>query len=458
MKRVAIIGGGMAGLAAAHALHQAGAGKRDWHLFEQHHRVGGKIVTDQVDGFTIEGGPDSFITQKPWGLDLCRELGLNDELIPCNQEAAKVYILVNGKLCALPAGFRLTVPTRIMPFLRSPLFSWRAKLRMMWEPFVPPARDGSDESISAFITRRLGREAADKIGGPLMAGIYVADPDRLSLLSTFPIFKIMERKHGSLMRAMRVAARKPASGQPMFMSLRNGMQQLVDTLHTPLADRCHTNARVTHLQRDRDGFVFNVNDEPLRFDAVIVATPLHEAARLLSGICPESARELEAIRYVSTATVSLGFPLPLAGVAQPLDGFGFVIPRSEKRSILACTWSSIKFANRAPENHALIRVFIGGAGNEHLLEESDTDLVQRARAELRHIIGLTAAPVLTRVYRWPHGNPQYDVGHADRMAALTERLHAIPGLRIAGSGYHGIGLPDCIHSGQQAAAQVDPSD
>jgi oxygen-dependent protoporphyrinogen oxidase len=449
MKRVAIIGGGMAGLSAAHYLYRSGKAV-DFRVFEESDRLGGKVVTDRTNGFTIEGGPDSFITQKPWGLALCKELGLEDQLIPCNEAAQKVYILVDGKLIPLPAGFRLTVPTRIWPFLTSPLFSWPAKLRMALEPFVPARRDDEDESVTAFITRRLGREAADKIGGPLMAGIYVADPERLSICSTFPLFRQMEAQHGSLRKAMKAAARQPGATQPMFMSLTGGMGQLIDHLIEPWTDRCHTQITIESLRRQETSFY--VNDEA--YDAVILATPLAEASRLLSQIDPTAASALASIRYVSTATISLGYRLPLTGSQQALDGFGFVIPASERRSILACTWSSTKFPGRAPAEHALLRVFIGGIGHEHRVEQDDHTLVALARHELKELMGLTDVPVISRIYRWPRGNPQYDVGHLSRMDAVERQVADIPGLYLAGSGYRGIGLPDCIRSGQTAANNI----
>ncbi len=454
MKRVAIIGGGMAGLAAASELSRKTPGI-DWQLYERSDRLGGKIVTEQIDGFTIEGGPDSFITQKPWGLALCRELGLESECIPCNSAAQKVYILVKGRLCPMPDGFRLTVPTRIAPFLRSPLFSWPAKLRMGLEPFIPARADDEDESISAFITRRLGKEAADKIGGPLMAGIYVADPERLSLMSTFPMFRAMERKHGSLIRAMRASAKQNKKTEtPMFMSLRKGMGQLVQTLTDRLGDRCQTGQVVEQITRASDGWSLTVNGATRTVDDVILATPLFETGRLLGGLVPTARDTLNAMRYVSTATVSLGFRLPLAEVSQPMNGFGFVIPRSEQRRILACTWSSVKFAERAPADHALLRAFVGGEGREELVDLDDDALVQLVRDELRETWGLTADPIVHRVFRWPRGNPQYDVGHAARMRQLIDEVQAVPGLHVAGSGYNGIGLPDCIRSGREAATRV----
>lgn len=454
MKRVAVIGGGMAGLAAAYELSRKEPAV-DWHLFEQSDRLGGKIITEHVDGFTIEGGPDSFITQKPWALELCRELELESEYIPCNSAAQKVYILVKGRLCAMPDGFRLTVPTRIIPFLRSPLFSWPAKLRMGLEPFIPARRDDEDESVSAFITRRLGKEAADKIGGPLMAGIYVADPERLSLMSTFPMFRAIEKKHGSLIGAMRATSKQAKkSDTPMFISLRKGMGQLVDTLVDRLGDRCQTGQAVERITRTEDGLALTSNGMTQTFDDVILSTPLFETGRLLAELVPSARDTLAAMRYVSTATVSLGFRLPLAGVRQPMDGFGFVIPRSEQRRILACTWNSMKFAERAPADHALLRVFVGGEGHEYLIDLDDEALIALVRDELREIWGLTADPIVQRVFRWQRGNPQYDVGHATRMQHLIDEVQAVPGVHVAGSGYKGIGLPDCIRSGREAAIRA----
>ena len=455
----------MAGMAAAHYLNKSGL---DWTLFEQGDRLGGKVVTDRTDGFLIEGGPDSFITQKPWGLELCRELGLDDELIPCNTAKQKVYILVKGRLCALPEGFRLTVPTRIWPFITSPLFSWPAKMRMTVEPFIPAKRDDEDESISDFITRRLGREAADKIGGPLMAGIYVADPARLSLLSTFPQFRAMEKKYGSLIRAMRAAAKRPASGMPMFMSLRDGMGRLIEALVEPIRDKCLTSIGITAIKRTGDKFALAVGGSRSRvtgdtqkrvppgeaFDALILATPLYQAAELMQDMIPQAANALREIRYVSTATVSLGFKLPLKGVDQALDGFGFVVPASEKRNLLACTWSSVKFEGRAPQGHVLMRAFVGGEGREEMVDWTDDRLIEVVRGELRSIMDIHDDPVIARVFRWPQGNPQYDVGHADRMKAFMGQIAQVPGLHVAGSGYNGIGLPDCIRSGKEAAEAV----
>ncbi len=453
MKRIAIIGGGMAGLAAAHELHQrskSDAAAITWNLYERSARLGGKVITTQRDGFVVEGGPDSFLTQKPAGLELCRELGLEDELIPCNQQAQRIYVVVNGRLCALPTGFRLAVPTQWWPFIKSPLFSMRAKARMALEPWLPPRRDEEDESISAFITRRLGREAADKIGGPLMAGIYVADPHRLSTMASFPQFRALERKYGSLSQGFR-RMRRTAPAQPMFVSLRYGMQQLVDTVAAPWRDQCRLNVAITQVRRDERGYWVEGDGVRECYDAVILASPLYETGRLCAELVPAAARIMKTMRYVSTATCSLAYRAPLDGATPPLDGYGFVIPASERRRILACTWSSVKFAERAPAGHHLLRVFIGGERNEALVNRDDAALVNIARGELRELMGLESEPLWTHIQRWPQGNPQYDVGHPARMRAVMQAVSALPGLHVAGSGYEGIGLPDCIRSGRTAA-------
>lgn len=457
MKRVAVIGGGMAGLAAAYYLQTgaAAAGASiEWELFEQGPRLGGKVVTDRIDGYVIEGGPDSFITQKPHGLALCRALGLDAELIPCNQEKQKVYILVDGRLRALPAGYRLTAPTQWKPFLTSSLFSWRAKLRIACEHFLPARPGDDDESVYAFIERRFGTETADKIAGPLMAGIYVADPKQLSLLSTFAMFRQLEQKHGSLIKALRLAARRPSSGMPMFMSMRDGMGQLMDSLSARLKGTCHLNTRVSALEKKDDGFALHFDEGASRtFDAVILAAPPAATAHWLKSMAPNAARILEAQRTVSTATVSLGYTR-MDGLRSPMDGFGFVVPAFENRPILACTWSSIKFDGRAPEGHTLLRVFIGGDGREEIVALDDEALIALVRDQLKDILGLTSSPELTKIYRWPNGNPQYDVGHLDRMRVVESEVAQVPGLFLAGSGYRGIGLPDCIKSGQEAANKV----
>jgi len=465
MKKVAIIGGGIAGLATAYYLHTRGGGAVNYTLIESAPYFGGKIVSAREQGFVVEGGPDSFLTTKPAALELCRALGLGDELIGTNDAGRKVFVWSREQLCAMPDGVMLIIPTKITPFLQSSLISWRGKLRMGMDAFIPPRAEDGDESLSHFVRRRLGAEALDKIAEPMIAGIYVADAENLSLKSTFPRFLDMEKKHGGLLRG--VLAQKRASngnrngngngsGKPttsMFMTLRGGLQQMTDALvarldqHALLANR-----RVVAVTHNEGAYDIALSDGAhLNTDEIVFATPAYATANLVAPIAPALADSLRAIRYVSTATVSLGFRR--AEMAHPLDGFGFVVPRSEKRKIIACSWSSTKFDHRAPAGHVLVRAFIGGAQAEHLAEQDDGALAEIARAELRAMMGITATPVLTKVYRWIKANPQYDVGHQTRIAEV-DRLAQAAGVRLVGGAYHGIGIPDCVESGARVVEKI----
>ncbi len=464
MTHITIIGGGMAGLATAYYLQKKSREsgiKVDYTLVESASRFGGKITTDQVDDFVIEGGPDSFITQKPWGTQLCRELGLADRLIPTNDERRSIFVLSKGKLVPFPGGYRLTVPTEFVPFALSPLISPLGKLRMGLDLVIPPRREQSDESLAAFIRRRLGVEALDKIAGPVMAGIYVADPERLSLLSTFPMFAEMEQKYGSLIRAMQAAkkhhpspngARQNSGGRPqaMFTSLRGGMQELVEALLARLQGDLRPGCRVVGLHYLSPGFEIlfdSPQGQPLKTDAVVLAAPAYTAASLVESFAPHLAALLQKVRYVSTATISLGYRRADLPAQSDLNGFGFMVPKSENRPILACTWSSTKFNHRASADDVLLRLFVGGDQREYLVEDwADEELLALAQAELGAIMGITAQPVVRRIFRWPKGNPQYDVGHLDRVAEMEQAAATIPGLYLTGSAFRGIGLPDCIKS------------
>ncbi|MBI1801177.1 MAG: protoporphyrinogen oxidase [Chloroflexi bacterium] len=460
MKKVVIVGGGIAGLATAYYLQtraRATNAPIEYQLIESAPTFGGKIVSARADGFVVEGGPDSFIAQKPAALELCRALGLGDQLIGTNDAARKVFVWSRGQLRPMPAGMNLIVPTRITPFLTSSLVSWGGKLRMGLELFIPPRRDDGDESLAHFVRRRLGAEALDKIAEPMIAGIYVADAEDLSLQSTFPRFLEMEKKYGSLIRGMRQQPRPPQNGKAatsMFMTLRDGLQELVEALLDQLDhDALLLNRRVVALRRDAGAYHIALNDgAAIRADAVVFATPAYVSAELLQAIAPELASALRAIGYVSTATVSLGFRR--AELSHSLEGFGFVVPSSERRKITACTWSSTKFNHRAPDGYALVRGFIGGAHAEALMEQDDAALVQTVRDELRAMMGITATPVLTKVFRWHKANPQYAVGHQARVSAIERLAAQHTGLYLAGAAYHGVGIPDCIADGARVAAQL----
>ncbi len=465
MKRIAIVGGGITGLSAAFYLQKEAAENGipvSVILIEGDPKLGGKLVTDEIDGFVVEGGPDSFITQKPYGLDLCRDLGLEGRLQPCDPRHAHVFILRRDRLLPLPHGFRLTVPTDAAAFLRSPLLSWPAKLRTLAEPWMPARKAGDDESLARFITRRFGRGMLEGIAGPMMAGIYVADPHRLSLLATFPQFAKMEREHGSLTRAMLAMKKKAAQSTrkppPMFMSLRGGIGELSAALIASVKAEVRTQTLVEELHPPREGgrWRLRLNDgTEIEADAVILTAPAHAAQRLVAPFDTSLASLLDHVRYLSTATVSLGFAGDPSVLPHALDGYGFIVPKPEDSPLLACTWSSRKFENRAPEGHFLIRGFVGGAGREHLAELPENELAELVHGELRRILGLQAPPLFRKVYRWPKANPQYDVGHLQRTDAIEQHVQAAwPGLHLAGSSYRGIGIPDCIHSARQAALQA----
>lgn len=466
---VAIIGGGIAGLSAAWYIQQKaqeqGAPIR-YALLESAPHWGGKIVTEEVpveghSPFVVEGGPDSFITQKPWALQLARELGLQEELLSTNDEQRQVFVLKKGKPTPLPDGVMLIVPTRFAPFVFSPLISPLGKLRMGMELFVPAKQDNEDETLAQFIRRRLGAEALDRIAEPLMSGIYNAEAERQSLLATFPRFRELEQKHGSLTKGM-LAARKARGAQPAatngqprlstFVSFRRGMGQLVDALQTKLTGDCRLDAAVQRIERRAEsGYRLHFADgEQIDAQQVILTIPAYHAATLLRPIAPEAAEKLDGIRYVSTGTMSLGFQGDT--FSHPLNGFGVVIPRSEERRINAITWSSTKFPQRAPENHVLLRVFFGGSRTPEMMAEGDDELLAAVRAELQEIMGITTPPLFHRICRWHDANPQYDVGHLERVAAIEAALPA--GIHVTGSPYRGIGIPDCVHQAEQTAARV----
>ncbi len=464
MKKIAVIGGGITGLATAYYLQRYSHGSLDVTLIDGAQRFGGKVTSATEHGFVVEGGPDSFITKKVATLELCKSLGLDDQLLPSNSSGKTTYVWSRGDLRPMPEGMLLMAPTMILPFLRSNLISWPGKLRMGMEMLIPPHVSESDESLASFVRRRLGAEALEKIAGPLMAGIHAADPETLSLRSTFPMFLEMEQKYGGLLRGVMLQrrARQQMSGKqatpprpaPMFMALRGGLQQLVDGMLAELPpEALLLNRRVLGVGRDRGRFEIAVEDGTcLEADEVVFATPAYVTADLLQDVDPLLASSLRSIRYVSTATVSLGFRQE--DMKRPLNGSGFVVPRSEKRRITACSWSSTKFNHRAPADCALIRVFVGGASAEQLAEMDDAALVDLARQELRATMSIDAEPVMARAYRWPKGNPQYEVGHRERVSEIDRMTASHPGLHLAGAAYHGAGVPDCIASGSAVAQSI----
>ena len=448
---VAVIGAGVAGLATAYELSRQGL---SFVVLERSARRGGVILSERIEGFTIDAGPDSLLVQKPEGIRLCEELGLGDRLV-ATLPPRVAYIQRGGRLHPLPAASVLGVPTQLAPFARSELFSWPGKMRMAAELFMPRRRDGSDESIGAFMTRRFGREAAAYLAEPLLAGIHAGDVDRLSLAALFPRFVEAERTHGSLIRAFRAAAAARAGGrdaESAFRSLPGGLSELVDALVKAIG--C-ANVRTAAAVAAVDGsgpFQVRTGGHDVTARAVVLATPAYATASILESRDPELSRLCAAIRYSSVATVALAFDR--GDVRHPLDGSGFVVPRSEATGILAASWLSSKWPGRAPEGRVLLRTFMGGARDPDVLQRDDRALVTMSIEALRPLLGIERMPSLARVYRWERANAQHEVGHLDRLAAIETRLAQHPGLFVTGSGFRGVGIPDCIADARATARAV----
>ncbi|MBI3861123.1 MAG: protoporphyrinogen oxidase [Planctomycetia bacterium] len=467
-RRVAVVGGGLAGLAAAHRLHELAVREGqpcEVVVFEAGERPGGIVGTQLISGYRIELGADSFITNKPWAIDLCRRLGIEDRLIPTEARFRRSLVLRNGKPVPVPEGFQLLAPVSVGTVLRSPIFSWPGKLRLACEYFVPKGRSDGDESLASFVRRRLGREALERLVQPLVGGIYTSDPEKLSLRATMPRFIEMEQAHGSLIRALRWQARAgrnedaTASGARygLFTTPREGIAELADALARKVFAgaqlRCETEVHKLSRAAEERGFVLDhaagTNDA---FDAVVLAVPAYRAARLIEGFASPAAGLLDRIEYASTAIVVSGHKL--ADVAHPLDAFGLVVPAIEKRRILAVSFTSRKFPDRAPDGCVQLRTFVGGAMQPELMQLSDDEITALVRQELESILGVTWKPDFAIVARWMRSMPQYHVGHIDLVASIERELAGITGLALAGSAYHGVGIPDAIHSGECAAESV----
>jgi len=460
MTRIAIVGGGISGLSAAFALeeHIRNGVAAEYVLFESSPRLGGVLLTEQIDGCVVEGGPDSFLTEKPWASDLCRAVGLGDQLIGSNDAGRRTYILFRGKLVPMPDGLMFMVPTKILPTGTSPLFSWKTKLRMAREMFHPPRAAEHDESVASFVERHYGAEVVDRLADPLLSGVYGGEAANLSVRAVLPRFAEMERTHGSLGRALLAARRKIPLGadkhpQPIFTSLKNGMQQLTEAVVAQLTpSSLLTNAPVEAIQREGDNWIVSAGFKSDEFDAVILAVPAHSAASLLRMCSRELSAEVASIEYSSSITVGLGYD---RGVRQALPpGFGFLVPRSEGKSLLATTFVHNKFPHRAPADRALLRCFLAGANAASVWSLSDEDIIAIVRNDLQQILGLTAEPLFRRVYKWRSAMAQYTVGHLDRLDRIDRLRQQLPGIALAGNAYRGIGVPDCVRSGREAVQQL----
>lgn len=467
-KHLVIIGGGIAGLSAAYyALqkrHTQGTAIQIT-VLESASRWGGKIVTERVkqdDGqFVIEGGPDTFLATKPWGVSLCKSLGLEGRLHGTNPSMKNTFVLHRDHLRLLPDGLAMMIPTNVQAILKSSLISWYGKARMGLDFILPSVPPNGDESLGAFVSRRLGREAYENLIEPLMSGIYAGDGDALSLASTFPYLRDLELKYGSLARGA-LKMRKQAAGKATvgsrsaFLTPETGLGEIIEALLETLESNgvnLRLRASVARIHQDAAGYQVELeNGQKMQADGVILAAPANISGDLLSWLDPELAALLKGIPYVSTATVSLAYRL--SELPQALNGYGYVIPRREGRRALACTWTSTKFPHRAPERYALVRVFVGRAGQQDAMPREADQLVSLACEELQLTLGIKTEPLFSWVFVWENSMPQYNLGHPDKLVQIEKRLQLLPGLALAGNGYRGIGIPDCIRSGELAAEKL----
>lgn len=447
MVDVAIIGGGISGLAAAYELQRLGLTAR---VLEASARAGGVVTTERFDGWVVDGGPDSLLVQKPAAVALCRELGIADRLVP-TLTPRTAYILRDDRFHPIAEGSFLGFPLKFRALVQSSVFTAGGKLRMACEMGIPRRSGDEDESIAAFVRRRFGDEAVDYLAEPLLAGIHAGDAERLSMRALFPRLLEAERQTGSVIRAFR-ALRITPSPQGAFVSLPGGTGELVDALAGALAPGAVIlNARVSEIRR---AAAYTVESAAGRIEAraVILAVPAYVAAMLLRGFDTQLAALCDAIPYASSATVALGYRRDQ--VAHPMRGSGFVVPRVERSPLLAGTWVTSKWPGRAPEGHVLLRGFLGGGRDPRRVEADDAELIGLVREEFARLLGITGGPLFTRLFRWMRQSPQYEVGHLQRVAAIDQRLASVPGMFVTGSGFHAIGIPDCIADARDTAGRA----
>lgn len=465
MKKIAIVGGGAAGLAAAYRIQEEIQNKNapcDCVLLEAGDNFGGKIRTERFDNFIVERGPDSFISQKPWGIELCHKLGLGDRLIGTKKEHSQTFVYTGGKMVPMPEGLSMMVPTKFLPFVFSPLFSWPGKIRMGLDLFIPRRADNGDESLASFVRRRLGQEALVKMAEPMLAGIYSADPETMSLNSTFPMFAQSEKKYRSLILGMLERKRqvmlsgkapKPAKPGPdsLFVTLRDGLDSLVSAVIEKSTNvQFRKGQKLTGFAREGDQWKLSIEGgESITADAVIVALPANIASGLLQPCAPDVANRLEKIPYVSTAAVTLAYSRK--DFSHPLRGFGFVVPRDEGLRITACTWTSSKYEERAPDDHVLMRCYVGGGVAQDADRLDENELEKIVRDDLLKSMNVRETPAFSKVYYNRKGNVQYQVGHSALIDSIDAGLQSHPGLFLAGSAYRGIGIPDCVLNGTRTA-------
>ena len=459
-RRIAVIGAGISGLAAAHRLIELKP-EAEIAVFERDSRLGGVLCTAHEHGFQVEASADNFITTVPWGVDLCKRLGLGDQLIQTNPAHRRTYVVRRRRLHRLPDGFLMMAPTQMWPLAVTPILSPMGKLRAGLEYFIPPKKDDADESMAAFVRRRLGREVFERLVEPLVSAVYAADMEKLSLLATLPRFREMEREHGSLIRAMRhqMATRRKSKAESgarysLFLTLRDGLSSMVDAIGGRLPEGAvRLRAAVERIERRGHRWTLSLeNGSTEEFDAVIVATPSSTAAQLLEPVDADLAGLLAGIAHEGTAIVSVAYRRDQ--IAHPLDGMGLVVPAIEKSPVLAVSFSSQKYAHRAPEGTVLLRAFVGGARCPEMAEMRTAELEPLVLGELAVLLGIRGDPVYRTTSHWPRTMPQYHVGHTQLVDRIESAVARLPRLGLAGNAYRGVGIPNCIHSGEQAAEHV----
>ncbi len=449
-----IVGGGISGLATAYYLaRHGGAGV----ILESRARLGGVIQTEHVEGCTIEAGPDSFLSAKPAALELIRELGLAGDVIGSNDHLRVTYVRRRGRLVALPDGLMMMVPTKILPLLTTRLLSLGTKARMGFELLRAPKPRAEDESVAEFVREHYGQEAVDYLAEPLLSGIYGGDPTELSVAAVLPRFVELSKRYGSLTRgvlASRAARKSGGPPAPLFRTLKGGLSQLVDAV-TAAAKPEVIRQRAEAMERTAGGFRLRAGGNWMESRNVVLACEAHQAAPLVSALDPRLAELLGSIPYSSSMTVAVGFDA--ADFAHPPSGFGFLVPKKERRRLVACTWVGTKFSHRVPAGKIVARCFLGGMEDAGVLAEADDAIIAQVLGELREIAGVHAPARFTRISRWPRAMAQYPVGHPARVAEIEARAAAIPGLHLAGNAYQGIGIPDCIRMGRAAAEKIHAS-
>ena len=464
-KTAVVIGGGISGLTACYKLITESR-TRDLslrvRLFEASERLGGVIDTVKRDGLVMERGPDAFISTKPWAKDLCQEIGIADRLVGTTTQYRRSFVIHNNNLHATPQGFYMMAPGMIIPLVRSPIFSVKGKLRMAMDLFLPPKNSDEDESLESFVVRRLGREAFERFAQPMIGGIYAADPSKLSLRSTMPQFPEMEHQYGSIIRAL-MARRKNSDQQnasgprySLFLSFQSGMQTLVEELsrQIPEGTICiNTKANRVDLQPKKNRWIVNFNqNQHIEADLVCIALPASRAAAIIKSASPIISGLLGSISYSSSITVNLAFRQEQ--INHPLDGMGFVVPAIERKSILACSFSSVKFDNRAPEDIILLRAFVDLAQARNMIDRSEQQIIELVLRDLNTLLGVKGNPINVLISKYDNAIAQYYLGHLDRVRQIESEIAQLPGLAFAGNAFHGVGIPACINSAEKAVTKL----